>query len=447
MSQPAEAQKPTILLGAGVSGLAAAYDLIRGGQRVTVLEPAPGPGGLAGSLQIEGQSVDRYYHFICRFDQHLVRFVEELGLQEKLHWRQTRTAFYHNGRLYAFGTPFDLLSFSAVPWTQRFRFGLHILSSRYRSQWRKLDRIPAVPWLVRLIGRGAYQVIWLPLLQIKFGEYYDQVSAAWVWHRIWRVAQSRRRIWERESFGYLENGSATLVDHLAGWLEAQPGLSIQYKTPAEGIEIEGNRAVAVQANGRRLTCDAVISTAALPELLKILPEQEHPYFKKMGQIQFIGVVCALLNLDHPFSTNFWTNINDPRFIFNGIIETTNLNQNLRAAGLNLIYIPLYLPVDQERFQWSDERLYTECLDMLKLINPAFDVSWVKEYHINRTPYAQAICTTGFADRMPETRTPIAGLYVSDSTQFYPEDRTISAAIRQGRKAAGLAMQDLTNHAA
>jgi len=44
--------------------------------------------------------------------------------------------------------------------------------------------------------------------------------------------------------------------------------------------------------------------------------------------------------------------------------------------------------------------------------------------------------------MPSHRTPIRGLYVTDSTQFYPEDRTISQAIRQGRIAAAMIMADL-----
>jgi hypothetical protein len=79
--------------------------------------------------------------------------------------------------------------------------------------------------------------------------------------------------------------------------------------------------------------------------------------------------------------------------------------------------------------------------MLKLMNPNFSESWVKEYHVFRTPHAQAIFTINFAELMPGHRTPIQGLYVTDSTQFYPEDRTISQAIRQGRTAARMIMAD------
>lgn len=438
------ARKHAAIIGAGLAGLAAAYDLAQRGWRVTILEASPELGGLASSFQFEGQPIERFYHFICRADQHLIQLVNELGLQNQLHWSQTHTAFFHDGHLYSFGTPLDLLFFRPVPWLQRLRFGLHILRSRYRSQWRWLDQLPARPWLIENIGEKAYQVIWHPLLRIKFGEYYDRISAAWVWHRIWRVARSRRRIWERESFGYLENGSATLVEALGDWLRrAHPAVQILTNCPVHRLEIKNERIQAVVTAQEQLACEAVISTLALPQVLRLLPGREDAFVNQLKQVKYIGVICAVLSLKQPFSRNFWMNINDPRLSFNGVIEQTNLNQGLRRRGLHILYIPFYLPTDEARYRLSDEELISEYLPMLRVINPSFSADWVKEWRIFRTPYAQAICTTGFADLMPPVRTPIRGFYLTDSTQFYPEDRTLSAAIRQGRRAAQLICEDFS----
>ncbi|HTP11162.1 MAG TPA: FAD-dependent oxidoreductase, partial [Anaerolineae bacterium] len=125
-------QRHIVVIGGGLAGLTAAYDLARAGQRVTLIDNAPALGGLASSLTLNGETVENFYHFICRSDRHLVDLVNEIGLRDQLHWRHTQTSFYHDGRLYGFGTPIDLLRFSAVPFTQRMRFGLHILRSRYR---------------------------------------------------------------------------------------------------------------------------------------------------------------------------------------------------------------------------------------------------------------------------------------------------------------------------
>jgi protoporphyrinogen oxidase len=435
--------KPIVVIGAGLAGLTAAYTLARAGQRVTVLEAAADYGGLAASHPLEGQAVEQFYHFICRSDHHLVKLLADLGLTDQLHWRHTRTAFYHNGRHYAFGTPVDLLRFRPVPWLQRLRFGLHILRSYYRRNWNRLDDIPAKAWLIENIGQEAYQVIWHPLLHVKFADHYDKISAAWMWHRIWRVAQSRRWLLDREMFGWLEQGSATLVDGLVSALRASPTVTLQANTPVRGLQVNAGRITRVETDAGPLACDAVISTVALPILDQWLPRPTPAYFERARQINSIGVVCLRLNLRQPFTSNFWLNINDPHISFNGVIELTNLNARLRAAGLNIIYIPYYLDTREPRYSAPDSALYAEYLPMLKQLNPAFETASIKEGQVFRYPYAQPIFTTGFARQVPGLRTPLAGLYVTDSSQFYPEDRTLSAAIQQGRQAAKFVAADLT----
>lgn len=429
--------KHVVVIGGGLAGLAAAYDLLRAGHKVTILEAAAEFGGLASSFRLEGLPVERFYHFICRSDQNLLDLVQELGLQEKLSWYPTRTAFYYNGRYFSFGTPFDLMRFSPVPWSQRIRFGLHILRSRYRSEWKRLDAIPAKPWLIENIGEQAYHVIWDPLLRVKFGPYHESISAAWIWHRIWRVARSRRSLLEPESFGCLEHGSATLVEALVAWIQKQPNAVLCCGAAVRPLEIRDGRVTEVRTAKEVISCDAVISTVALPALGRLAPGLDDAYFNKVRSVQYIGVVCMMLSLKQPFSSFFWTNIHDPRISFNGLIEQTNLNRNLRSAGLNVLYVPFYLPTTEARYTASDESLFDEYTSMLTLINPAFDRSWVKEWHVFRAPCAQPVFVTGFAERMPEHRSSIPGLYVTDSTQFYPEDRTLSAAIQQGRKVAAM----------
>lgn len=429
--------KRVVVVGGGLAGLAAAYDLVRAGCQVTILEAAPDFGGLASSFRLEGVPVERFYHFICRSDDHLVGLIRELGLDGALRWRNTSTSFYYDGRTYAFGSPLDLLRFSAVPWSQRIRFGLHVLRSRYRSQWRELDRIPAKPWLIRNIGQRAYDVIWHPLLKVKFGDDHERISAAWIWHRIWRVARSRRRLWEGESFGYLAQGSASLVDALVAFLRAQPNARLVNGARVAPLDVHGDRVAEVRTETEAFPCDAVVSTVALPMLDRLVPGRSDAYFENARRVRYIGVVCALFSLRRPFSRSFWTNINDARISFNGVIEQSNLNDDLRGAGLHVLYVPFYLPTSDPRYGAPDETLFEEYVEMLRLMEPSFCRDDVKEFHVFRTPYAQALFVTDFAQLMPEHRSSVANLYVTDSTQFYPEDRTLSAAIHQGRTVAAM----------
>ncbi|MCP4898434.1 MAG: FAD-dependent oxidoreductase, partial [bacterium] len=139
------------VLGGGLAGLSAAYDLGRAGVEVTVVEAAENLGGLASSITVNGTPIERFYHFICRGDSELMSLVDELELTAKLHWRQSRTSFFLDGRLYSFVSPFDLLRFTPIPLSQRVRFGLNVIRSRYRRDWRMLDKLPATDWLTSQI--------------------------------------------------------------------------------------------------------------------------------------------------------------------------------------------------------------------------------------------------------------------------------------------------------
>jgi protoporphyrinogen oxidase len=349
VTQPGQTRpKRVVVVGGGLAGLAAAYDLSRTGFEVVVLEAAPDFGGLASSFRLEGHPVERFYHFICGSDLALVQLISEVGLKDKLHWRHTTTGFYHHGRHYPFGTPASLLALTPVPFTQRIRFGLHVLQSRYRREWRSLDGISAKSWLIGAIGPDAYAVIWDPLLRVKFGPHYDNISAAWLWHRIWRVANSRRSLLAPDEFGYLEHGSATLVDHLVAWLRSRPNVRICTSAPVFPLTVTNGRVTDVRTATDAIPCDAVISTVALPSLDRLVPGRNDAYFDNVRSVEYIGIVCMLLSLRRSFTTNFWMNTNDPRISFNGIIEQTNLNANLQAAGLNVLYIPFYLPTSEPR---------------------------------------------------------------------------------------------------
>jgi protoporphyrinogen oxidase len=427
------------IIGAGIAGLSAAYDLSRWGYDVIILESLDEVGGLASSLDVDGKPIERFYHFISKYDRELIAFVQELELADKLHWEQCKTSFFYNGKLYRFNTPFDLLRFTPIPFDQRIRFGLNIIQSRFRRSWLTLDKLSAKSWLTDKVGQRAYDVIWDPLLRIKFGKYHEQVSAAWIWHRIHRVATSRRRIWESEVFGYLDGGSETLIRTLVNCVQKLPNVELRINADVCRILTKNDHVAGVELteNKEGIPCDYVISTVALPKLHGLIPKNDTSYWRRIQKIDYLGVVCGLLVLSQPLTDNFWTNIHDPNIAFNGIIEHTNLNKSVNVSGNSIVYVPHYLHTSEPRYRYSDGDLLEEFVDGLSQVNPKFNRSWIKEYHISRAEHAQAICTVSFADVVPSHETDIGGLYITDSTQYYPEDRTISAAIRLGRTVSSM----------
>ena len=60
----------------------------------------------------------------------------------------------------------------------------------------------------------------------------------------------------------------------------------------------------------------------------------------------------------------------------------------------------------------------------------------------RDRFAQPICLTDYRTTTPEFTTPAANLFLTDSCQLHPHDRSISGAFGLGLEAARLALRSL-----
>ncbi len=424
------------IIGGGVAGLGAAYFLSRDGHQVEVFERAPELGGLAGSFDFDGIEVEKYYHFICRDDVDLLEMAQALGLGDEIEWQPGRMRFFCAGKLYRFEMPWDLLRFTPLSLVERIRFGLCVALSRKSGATADLDNITARDWLVAQIGEHAYQIVWEPLLRLKFGSDRDRVSASWICHRIHRVARSRRHLLAREDLGFLRRGTPVLLERLVEQLRrAEVGLHTA--TVVDSLTFHDGAASGLVVAGAERRFDALVSTAPLPILASLLGAEAAARLPGINSVRYSAVVCLILKLRRPLTDGFWINTHDPRVPFAGFIEYTNLNPRRDADSPHIAYVPFYLPPESERLTMSDEQIYRDCLEGLRVVVPEFGEYWVLGYRVFRDRYAQAVCTVGFGRALPPVASPIPRLYVTDSTQLYPSDRTISGMLGQAKRVAAL----------
>ena len=421
-----------IVIGGGPAGIKAAHDLVKSGAEVTLLESAPVLGGLASAFDVQGVRIERYYHFICKGDDHLVETLGELGLLHKLHWRDSRMAYFVDGRLYPFLTPVELLMFRALPLHDRIRAGAAVkLAQRMREE--DLAPLKATAWLRRMFGERSYRVIWEPLMRFKFSEHADEVSAAWIWARMVRLSRSRTSPW-REELGYIEGGSTTVIEALGEDFRRRGG-RIVLSAPVEQILIQGGQATGVRVGGETLPADAVISTVTTSRFRALAQGLDGAYVRAIERIPTIGIFCLFLRLREQVTPFFWVNAHDPRVPFAGMIEYTNLNPLPELGGDHILYVPQYLSADDPRYAQTDEEVLRAYTDALALVNPAFDRRWVTFSAVFRDRYAQPICLTDYRTTTPSIQTPVPNLFLTDSCQLHPHDRTISGSFGLGIDAA------------
>jgi protoporphyrinogen oxidase len=432
--------KRAVVIGAGPAGLKAAHVLAKAGLEVTLLEHSDRLGGLASSIDLDGVRIERYYHFICKGDDDLVSTLDELGLSRRLHWKSSRMAYFVDGRLLPFLTPLELLRFTPLSLTDRLRAGVAVkLAQRMKEEDLAEER--AIPWLTKMFGEKAYRVIWEPLLRFKFAEHAEAISAAWIWARMVRLSRSRTSPW-KEELGYVEGGSQMVLEALGDDLRRRSH-RVSLNAPVEGIVIEDGVVRGVRTTSETLPADVVVSTVTTSRFRKLTDGHLPTAFDAaLAKIPTIGIFCLFLRLTRQVTPFFWVNTNDSRVPFAGMIEYTNLNPVPQLGGDHILYVPQYLSADDPRYAQSDEDVLRRYADALALVNPAFDRSWIRYATVFRDRYAQPICLTDYKETTPPFRTPVRGLYLTDSCQLHPHDRSISGSFGLGRQAAEAALADL-----
>jgi len=421
-------------------GLAAAYELGKAGHAVKVFERDDRIGGMSAAVDFDGTRIERYYHFICKPDAPMFAYLKEFGVEDRLRWAQTKMGFYYDGRLYDWGHPFALLKFPALGIVDKARYALHVMRAKGISDWAPYDVISSTQWLQRWIGPRAYDVLWRSLFHYKFYEMQDELSAAWLGTRIKRVALSRKSLFQEE-MGYLEGGSEVLLQAMAARIEAQ-GAIMALRTAVEEVVVDGQgpnaRATGVRSGGTLESFDRIVSTIPLPYLTRIVPGLPTAERDKIAAVRNVGVVCVLLKLKRPYTHNFWMNINSPGIEIPGLIEYTNLNPMHEQGGPSILYAPYYMPQTHPKY-WRDyDTFIDETLGYLQQIRPDFDRSDVIGSMASRYEFAQTVCSPGFHDALPPMQSRVHGLFMADTSHYYPEDRSISESVRIGAKLAALA---------
>lgn len=413
-------------------GLAVAYELVRRGLQPVVFEADDRLGGMTASFDFSGTTIERYYHFHCTSDSDFLQMLEELGIADRMRWRETRMAYWYRGRLQAWGNPLALLRFRGLGLVAKFRYGLFAFLCTKRNDWRPLDKVNARDWVLRWVGAEAYEVLWRRLFEYKFHHYTDNLSAAWIWSRIRRLGRSRYSLM-REKLGHLEGGSETLLQAMAAAIR-EGGGDIRLGQPVQKVLIQEGSVRGVEIDGEAMAFDRVISTIPLPFVPRLIPNLPEPVLEKYRSLQNIAVVCVIAKLARPVSDNFWINTSDPDMDIPGLVEYTNL----RPLDSHIVYVPYYLPGEHPSFAEPDAWFIERVRRYIRTINPQLADEDFLDIRASRYRFAQPICEPGFSERLPPLDTAVKGLWVADTSYYYPEDRGISESIGLGRAIAASA---------
>jgi len=426
-------KRDVAIIGAGIGGMAAAYDLAAAGNRVTIFEKEDYVGGLASGVKEPhwDWSVEKYYHHWFATDEHMLGLIEELGLSDKVIFPRPYTVVYHEGKFYPFDSYLNALLYPGLGWgLNKIRFGLVGLYLRLTNDWKSLEKTTVDAWMRKWAGEHVYQSMWEPLLVGKFGVHHRQVNMAWMWARL--KARTTR-------LGTFEGGFQAFADLFAQRL-VESGVEINLDTGVTQVTPKADGRLELETASGVRSFDQCLVTISPGFLARLAPELPEEYLGSLLKLKSMGAVVVIMSLKEQLSEEgyYWYNIpKSAGFPFLALVEHTNYVSKDNFAGEHIVYCGDYLDPDHEYFQLSKEEILEQFLPSLKRINENFSPEWINKSWLYRTKYAQPVPEVNHSANIPAIETPVKGLYFASMSQVYPWDRGTNFAVEIGRKAAEL----------
>lgn len=404
------------IIGGGLLGLGIADRLSARGETVTVYEGSPQLGGLAGTTNLGGYDVDRYYHAVTLSDERVLALADELGLRDSMRFRPLGTGFYQDGRLASMSTPMQLLTFPGLRIDDRARLVAFTLQCRMISDRAALDATPIEEWVRKTAGRRLWENLWRPLLDSKFDGDYADLPATYLWSRMRRVSGTRDKA-GREVMGWIQGGYQGLVDRLADRIRER-GSEVLVDTPVREILTEDGRVTGVQLDDDARDHRWTVSTLLRPNMAGLLPEEVE---SQLGPdpCRYMGVVCVVARVRRSVSPYYALNITDRRIPLTSVVQTTHVVDPERVGG-HLLYVPKYLGPSHPDLDRSSAEITEEYLGHVATMFPDFSPSTdVIATQVARARVAEPVHGAGSHERIPSL-IPVEGLAIASSAHVYPD---------------------------
>lgn len=432
------------IIGAGVAGMSAAWDLVRAGHQITLFEGGSEVGGLAAGFRDEGWNwtLEKFYHHWFETDQEILKLAQEIGVADQILFPRPKTSYWIDGKIYRSEISLSalLLPLSLIA---KMRLGFSGVFLKLTPDWKSLEKVTADGWMRRFMGEEVYNKLWKPLLIGKFSDRYREVNMAWMWARI--KARSLK-------LGTFQGGFQAFLERLATAITAK-GAEICLNSPVERIQTQGDQ-VALTVNGATHLFDRVISTTSPRLMLKLTDDlAATPYGQQIASLKSLGGLCVVFALKQSLLTDntYWLNLpatspdkSKSQFPFLALVEHTNWMDKAHYNGDVIVYCGDYVPADHEYFKLDEAELAQRFQATLTRFNPDFKPDWVRKWWVFRAPYAQPLPGVNHSEKIPPLKTPIRGLYWASMSQVYPWDRGTNFAVEIGRKVAQEVLTD-ANH--
>ncbi|MEE2664437.1 MAG: FAD-dependent oxidoreductase [Myxococcota bacterium] len=411
---------PTVVIGAGPAGLAAAWRLGRAAKPVVLIERDPQVGGLSRPLELSGTRFDVGAHVFKPRTQAVADLWDELCDGRYEPESEERSAIYSGGSLHASKRDY----FFSQSLRTRARIALQLLGRLLRPR----PVLSGEDWLRNVRGDALYDALYRPREEKLWGEPLSRIDPSWYTSQS-RPFTARLRAGRQPGSPGIDEAIQVPVRYPvggAGALYARLGDSLGGTTrtlldcEARAVVQHGGRVVAVHYHNLQtgetdeVECGAVISTASLPQLVRALdPAPERAVLQAASSLQHRDLVLVNLVIDeegafpyefvHPYTFDV------KAFRITGF---ANMSPAMRGPeGRTPVTVEYNCFHGDQTWEASDDALVELALAELGTIG-LVDAQRVRDAKVERFREAYPIHSLGYraiADRLIERLDEVGGL--------------------------------------
>ena len=363
----------TLVLGGGLAGLSAAYQLTAENVSVTVIEASEKIGGLARTIEHNGFRFDLGGHRFVTHDKNLEKFVKTLLEEDYLEVPRS-------SKILLRGRYFD---YPLRPLKAFFGFGpimsVKILADYFfeqlRSQFFKRSPVSLEDWVVNHYGRTMFNLYFKDYSEKVWGIDCQLIDQSWVEQRIQGLSLAKviaksllptinkTPITLANRFIYPKKGIGEITDTLAAKIREKN--SIYTQTKVQQVHHQGSKIKSIETscNGQAEQFNArhFISTIPLPELVKYLhPSPPKNVLEAASQLQSRDLVTVTLMINRPRVTDqTWIYVPEKSIPFGRVHEPTNWSKEMSTDGKSLLVVEYFCFRGDKTWNSEDKELADE----------------------------------------------------------------------------------------
>jgi protoporphyrinogen oxidase len=441
-----------LIIGAGPTGLAAAYYLGEGGNTDTMLvEREDRVGGWCRSVQEAGYTWDYAGHIMFSNDQEVLKLYDKL-LGDNLHW-QNREAWIYSKNVYTrypfqgslYGLPPEVLK-ECITGAIEARFGS--LKANFNAVSRAPEPEPAnfEEFIYRVWGKGIAKHFAVPYNQKLWAVPLNEMETSWLGGRVplpdleqmieGALKPTPAPMGPNARFGYpLRGGFQALMNGFLPHLKCEMALNTRV------VKVSPANRTVLLDDGRTIQYETLISTMPLPALVQACGEEAPAEVQEAARgLRHVSVRCVNLGVKRENITDKHWIYYPEDSVFHRIFVQGNASPHCNAPGgfaltAEITYSPSKpLPCDGQALI---DRVIADCR-RVGLINEDDEVEVANQVDMPCAyvvyDHARAANVNRIREWMGQFGIVLAGRY--SEWEYYNSDHAFVA----GRKAAEQALE-------